>query len=337
MWLLIGDLHLTDRASDNYRFGIFKWIKKQQAKRDVEATFLLGDLTDSKDRHSATLVNKIVDGLISLQPPVYIDRGNHDYKADQSNPFFDFLNHIEGIKFATDPMIRKGIRGDSDSVALIPHYRTQDEFDDAVKSVIKANPACLLTHQTFDGAIAETGARLTGLVSPLGRLIKPRLGVYAGDVHKPQAQAGVTYVGCPYHVRFGDNYEPRSLFINKTGERQNLYMDAPRKWALTVRGAENLLSNKNLVSGDQVKLTIEMAREEAVEWKKIKQDILQACKSLELEVHGVKLEVRTTQHRVKLIETKDASVEHTFDQFCRNEKVSIQIKQAGANLILNSK
>src|ERR1700761_5938869 len=127
MWFIIGDLHLTDHVRDQYRFGIFKWIQQQQEKYKPAATFLLGDLTDSKDRHSATLVNKIVNGLTSLKPPVYILEGNHDYKADKKNPFFRFLNHIEGLRFITEPAVIKPAY--SRPIALIPHCRSQNDFD----------------------------------------------------------------------------------------------------------------------------------------------------------------------------------------------------------------
>ena len=153
--LFIGDLHLTDQTRDNYRFGVFDWIAQQQQKLLVDATFLAGDLTDAKDRHSATLVNKTIEGLLKLKPPIWICRGNHDYR-DPENPFFKFLNYINGLQFVNTPTI-------VNNLGIIPHYRQQDEFDKAVQKVKGADG--FLVHQTFDGAIAETGAVLSGLHS----------------------------------------------------------------------------------------------------------------------------------------------------------------------------
>src|SRR5712671_4879029 len=252
MWMLIGDLHLTDRAQDDYRFGIFNWIHKQQKNQPVAATFLAGDLTDQKDRHSATLVNKIIDGLLKLEPPVYIVMGNHDYR-DPKNPFFKFLNHIEGIKFITSPYLVNF----KTPIALIPHYRTQVEFDQAIKSVSDQNPAAFLVHQTFDGAIAESGVRLSGLSASLIESAKPPLGIYAGDVHKPQRQGRVAYLGAPYHIRFGDDFTPRILRIDQNGQTVNSCFNAPYKWSLTVSEADDILNNSQLREGDQVKLTIQ--------------------------------------------------------------------------------
>lgn len=326
MWFLCGDLHLTDLGRDQYRFEIFDWIKKQQQKYPTVATFLAGDLTDSKDRHSSTLVNKIVAGLLQLQPPVYIAMGNHDYR-DNKNPFFKFLNHIEGLKFVTEPMlVTKGKR-----VGIIPHYREQADFDQAVGQLGRAD--CFLVHQTFDGAIAESGVRLTGLSASPIELLKPELGVYAGDVHKPQTQGLVTYVGCPYQVRFGDDFEPRTIWVNKNGTESYPWFPAPRKWALTVRDEINLLNNQNLMEGDQIKLTIEVSREEAVEWKKIRQKVLDACKELKLEVYGVKLEIKTHERTNRIYSKDSLSNADTLEQFCKAENLSSQIKETGKRII----
>ena len=105
-WLLSADLHLSDRARDSYRFGLFPWLKKQQQKNKVDATFLLGDLTQEKDRHSSALVNRIVEELLTLTPPVYVLRGNHD-GLNPNSPFFKFLNSISGLKLRPGHVAKK--------------------------------------------------------------------------------------------------------------------------------------------------------------------------------------------------------------------------------------
>jgi len=323
MWLLVGDLHLTDQDRDKYRFEIFDWIKRQQVKYPVAATFLAGDLTDSKNRHSADLVNKVVDGLRKIKPPVYICCGNHDYHA-ANNPFFRFLNHIDGIVFVHRPQrIERGA-----SMAIIPHYRNQAEFTAAVNEV--GNADSFLVHQTFQGAIAETGAVLTGLSASPIELLKPRLGVYAGDVHRPQRQGNVTYIGCPYHVRFGDGFTPRCLFVDESGKRQNLYYGAPYKWSLTISECGDILLDERLRESDQVKLTVELPREEAVEWKRIKSEILAACKEKQLELFGCKLEVKASKLK-KQVESKPN--DSPFDNFCRVEGLPDSFRTTGAGIM----
>lgn len=325
MWLFIGDLHLTDNSRDEYRWGIFNWIKKQQDEYKPAATFLAGDITDSKDRHSATLVNRIVSGLTLLKPPVYIAMGNHDYR-DPKNPFFKFLNHIDGIKFITKPEVVHG-------VGVLPHVRTQNEFDAMARNCAGLKPTGFLCHQTFEGAIAESGVRLSGLSASLIESVNAPMGVYAGDVHRPQTQGQVTYIGCPYNVRFGDNFEPRCIHVDQKGIESYPWFDAPRKWSLTVRGPENLFSNKELVGGDQVKLTIELPREEAVEWKQVKADVLEACKELMLEVHGTKIEVKTTKRRERIKVQEGAGTLQVFEQFCKAENVAANIAKKGKSIL----
>lgn len=264
-----------------------------------------------------------------MKPPVYICMGNHDYR-DNKNPFFKFLSHIEGLHFITEPtVVRHGKR-----MAIIPHYRKQDEFDEAVFACQKHAPSSFLVHQTFEGAIAESGVRLNGLSASLIESCKPELGVYAGDVHKPQTQGLTTYIGCPYQVRFGDDFEPRCIHVSKSGVESYPWFEAPRKWALKVRDADNILNNKHLVDGDQVKLIVEVTREEAVEWKAIRQRILDACKEMCLDVYGVKLEVKTNE-RANRVRSEGVSntAEDTLQQFCKAEGITGRVRKTAEGII----
>src|SRR5688572_10512164 len=222
-WLLTSDLHLSDKPRDEYRFELFPWLAKQQTTQKVTHTFILGDLTENKDRHSAKLVNRTIEELSRLKPPIYILRGNHD-GVDPTNPFFGFLNAVEGFNFIIEP--EEVLPG----VFMIPHQRTQKLLDAACKTVKRTKQQevlHLMVHQTFDGAQAETGARLSGLSPLLIELLRPRA-CWAGDVHKPQQNGPVMYLGAPYHVRFGDNYQPRVVLADKD-DTKNLHFESPRK------------------------------------------------------------------------------------------------------------
>ena len=323
--LITSDLHLTDRARDKYRFGLFKFLAKQQEKYNVDATFLLGDITDSKDRHSSILVNRIVDELTGLKPPVYVLLGNHDYTNPES-PYFKFLNCIEGIRFITKPTFNKRL-----GIAFVPHCGDQATFDAAVRQM-PSKPFMFLGHNTFDGAKAETGSRLSGLraspIESLGATLS-----YSGDVHVPQQCGPVAYVGAPYHVRFGDQFEPRVLLIR--GEREtDLHFDCPRKLSLTIRNASELLENKSIRPSDQVKLFVNLGREERVEWQHHKRQIIAACQKLGVEIYGVELNVTNIQGTItKAAEIRDASPAKIVEAFCRREKVPHNIKEVGLELI----
>lgn len=329
-WLVTSDLHLTDRPRDGHRFGLFPWLAKQQKKYDVSATIICGDITDSKDKHSASLVNQLVDGLTELRPPVYILKGNHDF-IDPNNPFFGFLSCIDGIQFVSDPVYAEG-------AAMIPHQPDQAALDQAFHVVGQdyLNPELFFCHQLFTGAIAESNGRaLTGLAwSPTSLSGAAARGakVYAGDIHKPQQlDCGVTYIGAPWHCRFGDDYVPRVLLL-KGGKEIDLHYPAPRKWSVTIRDVYDLDKHPEIAQGDQIKLTIEIAREEIVEWSSIKQRVLETCKGL--EIFGVEMKVLTNKLREHKAETiKVKSNENIFTEFCKGEGVASNIKKAGRELL----
>jgi hypothetical protein len=327
--LLIGDLHLTDRPRDAYRFDIFKWAKQAQVKRDVQATFIMGDICDKKDFHSAFLVNELVDHLRALRPPVYIPMGNHDY-TDPTNPFFGFLNFIDGINFVSNPEL---VDCAGTCVAILPHC-TEKLFEINCQAFQADQPSLLLCHQTFDGAIAETGARLTGFSqAPIG-FLRPRLGTYAGDVHKPQQHGAVTYVGAPYHIRFGDDFEPRCIYLNDADPPVDLYFDTVRKWSITVRDADEIISNEALLPGDQIKVTVELAREEAVEWQAHKKRVIEVLKRRELEVFGID----SGTPRKQIVPSSAARNPHdVLKAFCLAESVPSQLKRTGETILEESK
>lgn len=319
--LLIGDLHLTDRPRDAYRFGIFKWIRKQQERVKPSLTILMGDLTDKKDRHSSVLVNRIVDELSDLGNIVML-MGNHDY-VDENNPFFKFL----GSSFIHEPtQINRSL--------FLPHMRKEATFANVCKSFSGAKIDYVFTHQTFEGAIAETGARLSGFSQAHIEALKPRLGVYAGDVHKPQRSGQITYVGAPYQVRFGDNYDPRCIVLDDDGLAVDLFFDTVRKWNLTIRSPDDITKNKHLYKGDQIKIAVELVREEAVEWKAHRQQVMQAAQAKGLEVFGIDCVVQSsTSKKAKLTEVKKRTDEDIMTAYCNYENVSHQIREMGQTLL----
>lgn len=320
--LLIGDLHLTDRSRDAYRFSIFNWIRKQQIKYRPEITFLMGDLTDKKDNHSSVLVNRIIRELVQLEPPVFILKGNHDY-INEEDPFFKFLNEVhDGYNFVTSPTKYRG-------VMMIPHYRQQAQFEEALKCQIGFD--ILLIHQTIDGTQAESGARLSGFrAAPIASLKGVRC--YAGDVHKPQRSGPVTYVGAPYTIRFGDDFQPRCLLLDE-GKEKNLYFDCLKKWSLTVSSPEDIIENEDLLEGDQVKLTLKLPREELVNSGAIKKAVKQACEEKGLEVFGIETQTdKQLPARIEGAISPSRTPQEIITAYAKQEKLPSQVKQVGLEL-----
>lgn len=321
--LLTADLHCTDNPRDAYRFKLFDWLAEQQAIYKTRGTFILGDLTNEKDKHSSMLVNQLIDGLTKLRPPIYIPKGNHDY-IKEDLPFFKFLSNIEGITFCVEPTFIKELK-----VFMIPHQNSQQALD---KALTMAPEGCLvMMHQTLTGAISDTGSRLTGMTVTPNKARK----LYSGDIHVPHECESVTYVGSPYHTRHGTNYKPRVLLLNDDKE-VDLYFPAPKKLSIRIR---DLSEMPPLEKGDQIKVVFELPRSEKVEWIRHKQAVLDYCKEKGIENFGTEVEVPQARKRVRLDNqpSRGKSNQDYFKAFCAAEKVPLQIKDAGQNLLGDDK
>jgi len=317
-FLLTADIHCSDHPRDSYRFLLFKWLAKQQEIHKTDALFVLGDLVTAKDYHSSILINKIIDGLKMLKPPVFVLRGNHD-GIDPTLPYFRFLNHMAGITFCIEPTLFENYK-----VMMIPHQLNQTALDKALKTV--PDGWLGLLHQTLTGAIGDTGNRLTGMAIAPNKARK----LYSGDVHFPHVCEGVTYIGSPYHTRHGIDYKARVLLLDNDNET-NLYFDAPKKLSLTIR---DLSEMPELKKGDQVKVTLELPRSEAVEWANHKKSILDYCKDKGIEVYGTELKVAQARKRQRLDDTlTNRSNLDYFKAFCAAEQVPSNIKSVGLQLV----
>lgn len=208
-FLVTSDLHLTDRPDDAYRFRLWDaggFLESTVQEHRCETVYILGDLTDAKDHHSARLVNTIVDTLAAFHArtgaAIKILRGNHD-GTDPGLPFFRFLEHLPPwLEFFAGA----GVAEDGE-VLLIPHQRDPAEFTRLLEFGVGTGvPWLVLAHQTFRGAIAENGSALDGIV-------RPAVPVVSGDVHVPQELGTVLYVGAPYAVRYRDTFVPRVLVV----------------------------------------------------------------------------------------------------------------------------
>ncbi len=324
-YFLVGDLHLTDRPRDAYRFDIFSWLIKQQEKYQPTVTILLGDITDLKDNHSSALVNRIVTNLSNLHDPVYVLMGNHDY-IDPSSPFFAFLNHMHGVTFVNQPCV-------AFDVAFLPHCRAEQQFEASYRALAARKPRMVVCHASIEGAVAESGARLSGFRASLVDCYRPPLGVYGGDVHRPQRCGPVTYVGAPYQIRFGDDFEPRCLLVSDQGEKE-LYFDTVRKWQLTVSGPREITDNTHLLAHDQVKITVELPPEQLVHWQDHRSQVLEAATKMGLEVLGIDLTILPVERKAAILPRKaTASPGEILTAFCKHETVPTDIRDVGRALL----
>ena len=193
-FLATGDIHLTDDPRDEYRWRIFKFLRRMAEKHGVNHFVILGDLTDKKDKHSSRLVNRIVDELHALPGRVVVMKGNHDYDADPDTPFFRFLGHgggaitaglpVSKVSFFTTP---QAFNIGTTPCLIIPHVRKTDGYE---WPKVPAGTRFVFTHQTFHGAVSENGMVMPGLPPDLLTL-PDGCEIVSGDIHVPQVLGGL--------------------------------------------------------------------------------------------------------------------------------------------------
>jgi len=282
--LVTADLHLTSSPKDSHRWGIFPWLVKQANKFHVSEILLLGDITDAKDHHPSVVTNKIVDGFVHLskEASVYFNPGNHD-GIDENNIYFTFVERLEGVIFIRKPEAFTLSIGPS---LILPNTR---DYESAWADLDFSKFKLIFTHQTYDGCKSESGFTLSGI--PPSVFGRTKAKVYSGDIHKPQRVGkNIEYVGSPYHVRFGDDFEPRVLLIQDDGTTKDLHF--PTKNKLTIDLDYPIVGKSifdKLYEGDQVKVRVKMRRSEYAEWPSVRAEIVLAAEQCGVELTGPEL------------------------------------------------
>lgn len=231
-------------------------------KRKPDAIAILGDLTEEKDRHTARLVNRIVGEIAALSHvcPLLIMMGNHDWK-NEGHPFFAFVSQLPNIawvdKVSDASQLPKDFRSIFAGCILLPHTHNYERDWKAVKLPFNQY-RFVFAHQTFDGSMTPHGRALEGIPASV---FPKNAKVISGDVHTPQVVGPVTYVGAPYTVDFGDEYDPRMLEIDGHQFASVSLKQYPQKRLLTVDDYERLTpaaKAAGIKKGDILKVRIEV-------------------------------------------------------------------------------
>lgn len=327
--LITSDLHLVASDSTSYRWELFPWLNEQIKKHHVRTLLILGDVTDAKDNHSAELTNLVVQSFQRLRiDDIVVLAGNHDW-LKQGQEFFRFLNHMEKIRFVTAPYEDEdNIKPGCPSAFFLPYSKNpvQDW-----KGYDFSHYDYLFLHQTISGAVASNGEAMEGEALPplnAGR-------VFSGDIHVPQDIGGLTYVGSPYHVHFGDNFSPRCVLIGKDRKEQDLVFPSIRRMSVKARSLKEL-SRMDFRPGDQVKLRMDLAEEDKHSWSKIRREAIAILKEAQISVHGVELSVIGTSKRVRvggsLPQQRKTPQEAVFS-YVQHEDLPADVYQTGIDIL----
>lgn len=212
-WLLASDLHLTTRPDHEYRWEFMDWLADQAIEHDARAVFLLGDLSDAKDNHSAVMVNRVVHAISKLSRicPVHIMYGNHDGPSPD-RAYWKFLSELSNVSYYVenvgfDLCVAKGIH----VKVLLSPWGTEAE---AIAAAQTAPPDYMFMHASVDGVKVENGQVLQG--GTPAKFLPPgaKTKVWSGDIHLSQVVGDVEYVGAPYQCHYGDGFPGRIIKLD---------------------------------------------------------------------------------------------------------------------------
>jgi len=309
--LVTGDLHLTDDPANEYRHSFMRELWSIAKQRQPDGIVILGDLTQEKDRHSASLVNRVVDHIDALASvaPVVILEGNHDY-ADEGSPFFAFLSRIPDCTWVGAITDGADIGKQFKSCLFLPHTRRYKE--DWKDVDFEAFEICF-AHQTFTGASIGFGRQLEGV--PL-EYIPARASVVSGDIHVPQSLGPVIYAGAPYTINFGDEYTPRLLSIDlPNGRVRSIGVGTfPQKRLVVVGGIEEL-PTAGFNERDIVKVRIRV--DDMGTWHSTKKAIEEWGQEHGLTIQRKEpiLEHKAIKRRIKIKESKQSDDHELVEQY----------------------
>lgn len=256
--LITSDLQFSANSRDEYRFRIGPQITQLIRKEKIDWLYLLGDLTEAKDEHPATLVNQVSDMIFEWSRicQVLVLQGNHEY-TDIAHPFFRFIRHFDGVRWISKPTNFHG-------ALFLPHTRDHERDWKDLELGGK-----IFAHNIFEGCKAGNGTVLKGI--PL-ELFKRNTKIISGDVHEPQTFFFVTYVGSPYLCDFGDSYDPRVLCLD--GDKtKSIPIDGPQKRLIECKAGKGLLTNWDAYPGDIIKVRIHLEPRHTEKWDEIRKAI----------------------------------------------------------------
>ena len=333
--LITADIHLSANPANEYRWQLFPFLKKLAKRYAASGLWVLGDLTDAKDRHPGEFVNRLTAAFVHLHPTfdfVEILKGNHDYSRN-GEPFFRFLSRFPHIRYYSSPVQTSRF---GHACHFIPH--TTD--GNAVLSALQHSSAdVLLLHHTFNGAVAGSvplEGTDTADVRKRGRLI------LSGDVHMPQVVGPVEYVGAPYHQTFGDSFLPRVGLLSFSDEGVSFTeistaSEFPSKRTVVSASRDELVEQLQLfVPGDSVRVRLSLSKSDFFEFEQLRALAQEQCLSLGLHLHGVEvLPRKVLMHRRVSSRAPQLAVssEDHFSAYCTRLRISNEVRAVGRTLL----
>lgn len=331
--LVCADLHLTDNIKDEYRWKIFSWLADRGMEGGYErpkSLYIIGDLCDRKDHHSANLVNRLIGNfkmLLDVFTNIVVVKGNHDYDKDELTPFFNFISSIPNMNFINEPKV-------IDNSLFLPHTRTKikewNTFDFNKYSHVYLH-TMILGAKLHDGYISEEGLAIEDFKS-----FKDTMFI-SGDIHIPQdIGSNFKYVGSPYPIKFGDDYKGRVLFV-KDNSILSIPHNSIRKhsWKIFTKSfCDDTFGLKDYRIGDHVKIEIHLHQSEFQEYYKLRKSVTEFCKDKKLELFSIEMKpIKSRRITLKEFTNKLVSSDLILKEFCDQQKLSKEQLEIGKKLL----
>jgi len=288
-YIVTGDWHLTDNPLDEYKWDFCNKLIKYAGENEVQMLFIVGDLTENKDKHSSILVNRLTGVLsdlkLSLGQDIMILHGNHD-SVGNGVSFFKFLDNSDaGIHFIDEFVQCYGWSFIPNRVRISDHIH---EIEDS---------ELVFLHNNIRGARRENTSVSNAGTDP--RLFKNVRGkIYSGHYHTPQQVNNITFVGAPYPIDFNDRYEGRFIHNGKS-------ISFPTIRKIIYRVDYRALDEIELFEGDQVKIEVSINRYDISQWEGIRASILEEAEKRKAIV--VSLEMKTIKEDTEVLEVRKMS------------------------------
>lgn len=332
---IISDLHLTENRYDRYRWEVWPWIRQEIDKYKCNKLYILGDLLDKKDRHPSELVNELVDEIAKCAKlvPVTILKGNHDYLKPE-HPFIKFIEWLDNVYFITEPFF-------SNHEIWLPHSKNPEEewkkinFKDAKYRYI-------FMHQSVIGSqVSNYHEMKSGLSTTIFKNTPAK--IFSGDIHVPQdipisGAQSLTYIGTPYPIAFGDNYEPRGLILDDvTNKVTEINLQTIQKLHLKIKNPDELEALKlKIKEEDQIKITLLLSNSEILDWPKYKKKVQTLIEAKGAILRDIKLEKLEETKQITKSASQNLRQESPKEILLRYgsiEKINSNILNAGLELI----
>lgn len=341
-----ADIHVSNRPEDEYRWEFFQWFYNRLKHGKYDAWTILGDLTEAKDNHPAQLVTRLSRHIAEWASvcPGFILVGNHDYNAECTHPFFEFLGLLPNVTFMkrTKLIELKGIK-----IVAQPHRI--DVWDDkqiAINKRIGEGATMGWVHQAYKGFKTPSGKELVKHHFPKVSTLRkryPEVKLFlAGDIHTPQTVDGLIYIGSPHPVDYGDDFKCRVIETSDY-EVTPIERITIKKSIVFVKHndkPEEVLKEYSV--NDRLKFLISLQRSDLYRWDEITERWKSYCEKKRIIIGGIEPRVVNTEtHKELMIHKKDGKRNTlgvkqpgiVFDAFAKRTKLEKEIHSLGSTII----